>query len=502
MTVRPLLASLCASLDDFLAQPLNTVAVSGASAVAILDANQPVFYVVSPAFWQQMTDLGQAAPAQGLRKPSQPRRQAPAARSDPAFDAQGDGLDEEPGDDDENENENDNDNDSDENGDNSGHGGDKPRRAGHARQGTATPAGKSRKGGYRSGDVAGSVLTQGAMRFNRFDALADQLMDLENQRVKRGELSAASVGILKNRLDAHVLPYFKYIPPSQVTPMMMDAFVQRLTDSHLSSTTVSQYLVVVRKLLKLAIRHGFLREIPELPSIKVANRPRSMLSLREYAAVVRTAHRLSRKGDKAPEVKASTGYRERFWVQPRHLTLPPDMAWAIRFMVNSFVRPGDLRQLKHKHVQVVRGSSVYLRMTLPQTKKHDAPMVTLRPAVQVYESALAQARLDGFGQPDDYVFLPAEKDRNYALAVLGFWFKWVMREAGVPSEDVMGRLRTLYCLRHTSIMFRLLYGQGIDMLTLARNARTSVQMIERFYASALDGEMNVAMLQSRRTTKT
>lgn len=490
MTVRPLLASLCASLDDFLAQPLNTVAVSGASAVAILDANQPVFYVVSPAFWQQMTDLGQAVPVQGLRKRGQPRRPAPGARSDPAIDAHDEDLDEDWG--------------GEEDGgeDNSGHGGDEPRRAGHARQGTATTASKTRKTGYRSADVAGSVLTQGTMRFNRFDALADQLLDLESQRVKRGELSAASVGILKNRLDAHVLPYFKYIPPSQVTPMMMDAFVQRLTDSHLSSTTVSQYLVVVRKLLKLAIRHGFLREIPELPSIKVANRPRSMLSLSEYAAVVRTAHRLSRKGDKAPEVKASTGYRERFWVQPRHLTLPPDMAWAIRFMVNSFVRPGDLRQLKHKHVQVVRGSSVYLRMTLPQTKKHDAPMVTLRPAVQVYESALAQARLDGFGQPDDYVFLPAENDRNYALAVLGFWFKWVMREAGVPSEDVMGRLRTLYCLRHTSIMFRLLYGQGIDMLTLARNARTSVQMIERFYASALDGEMNVAMLQSRRTTKT
>lgn len=94
--------------------------------------------------------------------------------------------------------------------------------------------------------------------------------------------------------------------------------------------------------------------------------------------------------------------------------------------------------------------------------------------------------------------MPAEKDRNYALAVLGFWFKWVMREAGIATEDTWERPRTLYCLRHTAIMFRLLYGQGIDMLSLARNARTSVQMIERFYASALDGEMNVAMLQSRR----
>jgi hypothetical protein len=53
-------------------------------------------------------------------------------------------------------------------------------------------------------------------------------------------------------------------------------------------------------------------------------------------------------------------------------------------------------------------------------------------------------------------------------------------------------------LRHTAITLRLLYGQGIDMLTLARNARTSVNMVERFYASVLSGEMNVGLLQSRR----
>ena len=451
MTVRPLFGSLCASLEDFLTKPMSIVGASGSSAVAILDANQPVFYVVSPDAWSKLSNVAGAENKNGIFIKSIKNLNQDAEWYVQSLKAE-----------------------------------------------HFVPQGSDR----RKGSVmTESVLTQGAMRHNSFDRLAEELLTKENERVQRGELSAASVGILKNRLDAHVLPHFKYIPPSQVTPMMMDAFVKRLTDSRLSSTTVSQYLVVVRKLLKLAIRHGFLREIPELPSIKVASQPRSMLSLKEYAAVVRTANRLSRRGGKAPEIKASTLQRDRFWVQPRHLSLPPDMAWAIRFMVNSFVRPGDLRQLKHKHVQVVRGASVYLRMTLPETKRHDAPMVTLRPAVQVYESALAKAKQDGFGGPDDYLFLPAEKDRNYALAVLGFWFKWVMREAGVASEDTSGRLRTLYCLRHTSIMFRLLYGQGIDMLTLARNARTSVQMIERFYASSLDGEMNVAMLQSRRTSK-
>jgi hypothetical protein len=37
----------------------------------------------------------------------------------------------------------------------------------------------------------------------------------------------------------------------------------------------------------------------------------------------------------------------------------------------------------------------------------------------------------------------------------------------------------------------------IDTLTLARNARTSPEMIDRFYAAPLQGEMNVAMLQSK-----
>ena len=417
MQPKPFLAPLYASLSDFVLSPMDFVGRSGESTLAILDANQPVFYVVSPQAYADMAN------------------QRSVGRSEPA----------------------------------------------HV--------------------MSDSVLTQGSMRLNRFDALADKLIGLEQQRVSRGELSKASVGILRNRLDAHVMPFFKYIPPSQVTVVQMDAFVQRLTDCHLSSTTVSQYLVVVRKLLKLAVRHGFLRELPEMPEVKVANRPRSMLSLTEYRALIRTAHRLERQYSLAPELKSTGGLRERFWVAPRNLSLSADMAWVIRFMVNSFVRPGDIRQLKHKHVQVVRADSTYLRLTLPETKKHDTPVVTLRPAVQVYEVALARAQAMGRGDPEDYVFLPGETDRVYALAVLGFWFKWVLREAGVATVDALGRDRTLYCLRHTSIMFRLLYGQGIDMLTLARNARTSVQMIERFYASALDGEMNVAMLQSRRSQK-
>jgi hypothetical protein len=46
--------------------------------------------------------------------------------------------------------------------------------------------------------------------------------------------------------------------------------------------------------------------------------------------------------------------------------------------------------------------------------------------------------------------------------------------------------------------FRLLYGRKVDLLTLARNARTSVEMVEKFYSSNLNAEMNIDLLQGLR----
>ena len=73
------------------------------------------------------------------------------------------------------------------------------------------------------------------------------------------------------------------------------------------------------------------------------------------------------------------------------------------------------------------------------------------------------------------------------------WSYAVHLKTGEP-----GQARSLRSLRHTAIMFRLLYGKGIDLLTLARNARTSVKMIEDFYASNLTAEMSIGLLQSKR----
>jgi len=79
-------------------------------------------------------------------------------------------------------------------------------------------------------------------------------------------------------------------------------------------------------------------------------------------------------------------------------------------------------------------------------------------------------------------------------------FEVVLDMTGLRYSNT-GEIRSLYSLRHSSIMFRLLYGRAIDTLTLARNARTSPEMIDRFYAAPLQGEMNIEMLQSRRNPR-
>ena len=46
---------------------------------------------------------------------------------------------------------------------------------------------------------------------------------------------------------------------------------------------------------------------------------------------------------------------------------------------------------------------------------------------------------------------------------------------------------------------RLLYGKNVGLITLARNARTIVDMTERFYSSTLSAEMKINLLQGKRT---
>ncbi len=325
-----------------------------------------------------------------------------------------------------------------------------------------------------------------------FGALAARVYSNEQARVKRSEFTRGSLQVLRNRLDAHLLPRWGTVDIKAIDHSELLKFTQELSNSF-STITINQYLVIVKKVFNLASALNLLEKIPVFPKVKVKTVSRGSFTPHEYWRIIRCARKLT--GKVHPE---HSDLRKHYRLRTAERVMPRDLEWAIRFMLNSFIRPSDLKTLKHRHVEIAqKGNHSYLRLTLPETKSHGAPIATLRPAVTVYKSVVKHYKPQGLAQPDDYIFMPALRDRNYAHWVLSFFFNWVLAETDLK-KGAHGQDRSLYSLRHSAITFRLLYGQGIDLLTLARNARTSVKMIEQFYASQLSGEMNIEMLQRKR----
>ena len=326
-----------------------------------------------------------------------------------------------------------------------------------------------------------------------FGAVAAQVYANEQARVERGEYGAGSLRMFRNRLDAHILPAFGTKLIGELTYQKLLSFAQTLS-AKFSTTTVSHYLVIVRKVLTHAQRTGLIEHVPDVPKIKVRSTSRGAFTPTEYWQLLRCARAL--RGTTHPDTRKDM--RKRLQQCYNDNRMPPDVAWAIGFMVNSFIRPGDLVKLRHRHVEIVQSKQTYLRLTLPETKLHAAPIVTLLPAVRIYRQICQYQTPRKRIGTNDYLFLPDIPNRRYAMNVLSYMFNWVLQHTGLKLNP-HGNPRSLYSLRHSAITFRLLYGQGIDLVTLARNARTSVEVINNHYASTVTGEQNIAMLQSKRT---
>jgi integrase len=66
--------------------------------------------------------------------------------------------------------------------------------------------------------------------------------------------------------------------------------------------------------------------------------------------------------------------------------------------------------------------------------------------------------------------------------------------------DREGQRRTFYSLRHTYICMRLM--EGADVYQIAKNCRTSVKMIEEFYASHIKNMVDASVISVRRPKQT
>jgi hypothetical protein len=89
-------------------------------------------------------------------------------------------------------------------------------------------------------------------------------------------------------------------------------------------------------------------------------------------------------------------------------------------------------------------------------------------------------------KPEDYIFFPKYTNRNTASTMVQRLFMEVLRKGDLEVDVPTGKPHTLYSLRHTAICMRIINSEGkVNIFNLAKNAGTSVDQIERFYARFL-----------------
>lgn len=345
---------------------------------------------------------------------------------------------------------------------------------------------------------------------NSFDLLAQAVLKENKAKLSRGELTQITHDNTKYRFDKFILPVFRGKDVTDIDYETMSAYLAYLSTQGLSSSTISAYMRLANKVLTYAHRKRLIPSVPQVPTVKVADKARGWFTTREYRRLYAAAQRyvgkkievrkyVDEKGETQTQYVDAATKRKRLGRLMRNVSMTEDMRRLIVFMVNSYIRPTDIKYMQHQHIDVVNDQHRYLRLRIPPTKNHSDPIVTMGTAVDVYLRLKAFHDAEGMAKESDYVFLPqyGEKQREYALKQLQRQFEILLWDTKLEL-GMDGEARTLYSLRHTCIMYRLLYGQGVNTLVLARNARTSVEMIDRFYAKPLSGEMNVEMLQSRR----
>ena len=285
--------------------------------------------------------------------------------------------------------------------------------------------------------------------------------------------------------DRYCQPFFGKMPISTIDNRVLREFRQHLIEKSLKAPTIGGIMSFVSVALRLAEEDGLLDRLPNVPRVRQKDCPRPHFTRSQYTRLLKF---LAGAEVGKPVVKA------------RRHPVDQEMRAIVTFMVNSFTRPGDNFVLRHRQVEVISPTGdrpSYLRLNLPPSKGHPYPVITMPAAVPIYERARRRHAATGLAGPDDYVFMPRVTNRTTAKEIVRRQFGEVLKALGMET-NAEGEAYSLYSFRHTAIMFRLLNAENLDLLTLARACRTSVEMIDRYYAKPLTAEMNRDKLHSFR----
>jgi len=343
---------------------------------------------------------------------------------------------------------------------------------------------------HRSGEIGGKT----------FQAAAEQFLR-EYEALTVGERSPKYIKSHGDRLRVHLLPFFGKKPLTEITPGLVQEYrIHRTTSRKHKQTgavmrparnTIHHEIVTLRQVLKTAQRYGWLKFIPDLSP--------------PYRASGKISHRAWFSRDEYTQLYTATRKRAENPPKPRWRWQCEQMHDYVLFMANTGLRPDEAGRLEFRDVEIVQDPamdepilelSVRGKRGVGYCKSMPGavlPFERLRDRLRPPSLGRSQTRQEGDKARADWR-KPGPTDRLFPTSHREL-FNALLDEEGLK-KDREGLPRTAYSLRHTYICLRLM--EGADIYQIAKNCRTSVEMIEKFYAAHIKNMIDAAAVNVRR----
>ncbi len=318
-----------------------------------------------------------------------------------------------------------------------------------------------------------------------FRKAADQFMR-EYEIITEGQRNPRYVEGLHTRLRIHLIPFFGDMGLSEITPGQIQEYrihrrekAMEEHDKPPARSTMHQEIVTLRQTLKTAIRHGWLQHLPDLSepyrgSGKVSHR--AWFSPAEYKQLYEATRR-----------RANKPMRKRYKWESQQLH---DF---VLFMTNTGLRPDEAMRLEYRDVEIVHdeGTDETILEISVRGKRGVGFCKSTSGAVIPFERLKDRKKSkyidkeENKPKPTDKVFPKTHRQL----------FNNILEEEDLKL-DREGQRRTSYSLRHTYICLRLM--EGADIYQIAKNCRTSVEMIEKYYASHIKNNLDASAINVRK----
>lgn len=319
-------------------------------------------------------------------------------------------------------------------------------------------------GKHRAGELKGG---------KKFKDVAELFLK-EYPVITAGHRSKSYLDSQERRVRNYLMPFFGPLTMGEITSSKVQEYrIERAmsprTGRPRARSTIHQEIIALRHVLKTARRNNWIDALPDLsPPYKMAGKigHRAWFSPEEY----RRLYEATRRRAKEPLNNRWKRECEQFHDY-------------VLFMANTGLRPDEAAQLQYRDVSVIKDEATRETILLIEVrgKRGVGYCKSTSSAVRPFE----RLRERNVPQPSDLVFPQRQHELlNKILEELGLKF------------DRDGNRRTAYSLRHTYICFRLL--EGADIYQIAKNCRTSVEVIEKHYAVHLKTALDAAAINVRR----